>query len=339
MSTSSLISSPAATQFQLPDLISYCKFDLRISRHREQIGTETRKWLCKNAPSNDLENKCKKMKIELLTAMAYSGAGYTQIRVCNDFITYLFHLDDLSDDMDSKGTTTMSDVIMNALYHPERHTSPLVGKLTRDYWKRMTRTASPGTQRRFIEGLDLVFQCLTEETQHRISGQRPYNLEAYISLRRHTGACKPAFAMIEYAYNLMIPDEVLEHPLIHSLEDAANDMICWANDLYSYNIEQSKGQTHNMIIVVMAQFGFDLQGAVDYVGKLCMELMDQFSRERVQLPSWGPEIDSQVNVYLDGLADWMVGNLHWSFESGRYFGNSGIEIRKSGVAQLLPRRQ
>jgi hypothetical protein len=41
------------------------------------------------------------------------------------------------------------------------------------------------------------------------------------------------------------------------------------------------------------------------------------------LPSWGPEIDEQVKIYVDGLADWIVGSLHWSFDSERYFGKLG----------------
>lgn len=93
-----------------------------------------------------------------------------------------------------------------------------------------------------------------------------------------------------------------------------------------------------MIVVVMNQEGLDLQSAVDFVGDLCRQSIERFVAERASLPSWGPEIDSQVDIYVDGLADWIVGSLHWSFESERYFGKIGLEVKKTRTVTLLPRR-
>lgn len=93
-----------------------------------------------------------------------------------------------------------------------------------------------------------------------------------------------------------------------------------------------------MIVVVMMQEGLDLQSAVDFVGQLCKQSIDRFIEDRANLPSWGPEIDRQVDLYVDGLADWIVGSLHWSFESERYFAKSGLEVKKTRVVDLLPRR-
>lgn len=92
-----------------------------------------------------------------------------------------------------------------------------------------------------------------------------------------------------------------------------------------------------MIIVVMMQEDLDLQSAVDFVGQLCKQSIDRFVEDRANLPSWGPEIDSQVDIYVEGLADWIVGSLHWSFESERYFAKSGLEVKKNRIVDLLPR--
>lgn len=93
-----------------------------------------------------------------------------------------------------------------------------------------------------------------------------------------------------------------------------------------------------MIVVVMQQEGLDLQSAVEFVGELCQQSIDRFVADRANLPSWGPEIDRQVAIYVDGLADWIVGSLHWSYESERYFGKTGLEVKKTRVVNLLPRR-
>ena len=93
-----------------------------------------------------------------------------------------------------------------------------------------------------------------------------------------------------------------------------------------------------MISVVMHQKGVDLQTAVDFVGNMCKQSIDRFNDERAHLPSWGPEIDRDVAIYLDGLADWIVGSLHWSFESERYFGKAGRQVKATRKVDILPPR-
>ena len=84
--------------------------------------------------------------------------------------------------------------------------------------------------------------------------------------------------------------------------------------------------------------GMALQEAVDFVGDLCKKSIDRFIEDKARLPSWGPEIDEQVQVYVQGLMDWIVGNLHWSFYSERYFGKKGLQIKKARVVELAPLR-
>lgn len=326
-------------KFIIPDLVSHCSFTLRVNRHRKQTTTETKKWLFKDG--NLLGQKREAyhgLKAGLLTSMCYPDAACPQLRVCNDFLTYLFHLDNLSDDMDNRGTLTVADEVLNSLYHPHTWRSTArVGKMARDFYKRLIPTASLGAQHRFIETMDLFFQSVTQQALDRATGVIP-DLESYIALRRDTSGCKPCWALIEYAGNLDIPDEVMEHPLICSLGEAANDLVTWSNDIFSFNVEQSKGDTHNMIPVVMHQEGVDLQTAVDFVGNMCKQSIDRFNQDRARLPSWGPEIDRDVSVYVDGLANWIVGSLHWSFETERYFGKTGRQVKATRTVQIAPLR-
>ena len=122
-------------KFIIPDLVSHCTFTLRINRHRKQTTNETKKWLFKDG--NLLGRKRESyhgLKAGLLTAMCYPDAACPQLRVCNDFLTYLFHLDNLSDDMDDRGTLSVGNEVLNSLYHPYTWRSPArVGKMAREY--------------------------------------------------------------------------------------------------------------------------------------------------------------------------------------------------------------
>ena len=92
-----------------------------------------------------------------------------------------------------------------------------------------------------------------------------------------------------------------------------------------------------MIVILMKYRGLDLQPSVDYVGDMCKSSIDRFIAQRECLPSWGPEIDEQVKIYVDGLADWIVGSLHWSFDSERYFGRLGPQVKATRKVTLCPR--
>ncbi|KAJ7877118.1 isoprenoid synthase domain-containing protein, partial [Mycena olivaceomarginata] len=101
-------------------------------------------------------------------------------------------------------------------------------------------------------------------------------------------------------------------------------------DLFSFKVETRRKDTHNIVCVMMHEHGIDLQLAVNMLGKLCSDRMEDFIRLRAQLPSWGPTIDGMVKVYVDGLQDWMVGSLYWSFKTERYFGE-----RRKAVLETL----
>ena len=94
-----------------------------------------------------------------------------------------------------------------------------------------------------------------------------------------------------------------------------------------------------MVTVVMHQDNLDVQAAVDFVWTKCKDAHARFTENKKKLPSWDEKTDKDVAVYVDGLMDWMVGNVHWSYKSERYFGKSGPEVRETRVVKLLPKRK
>ena len=118
----------------IPDLVSHCTFELRVNRHRKIASAQSKRWLFRG---DNLTGKKRDayhgLKAGLLTSMCYPNAGAPQLRVCCDFMNYLFHLDNLSDDMDNRGTKSTADVVLNALYNPKMRQTKRVGKMTKEY--------------------------------------------------------------------------------------------------------------------------------------------------------------------------------------------------------------
>lgn len=54
-------------------------------------------------------------------------------------------------------------------------------------------------------------------------------VERYIELRRDGAALMVCWALLEFARDLDIPNEVMEHPVLQELSRAANDYAAWCN--------------------------------------------------------------------------------------------------------------
>ena len=97
------------------------------------------------------------------------------------------------------------------------------------------KDGSPGAQQRFMSTMDLFFQAITIQAKDRRDGTIP-DLDPYIAVRRDTSGCKPCWALIEYANDLDIPDEVMEHPVMEALGEATNDLVTWSNVSSSFQM-------------------------------------------------------------------------------------------------------
>jgi Delta6-protoilludene synthase len=108
--------------------------------------------------------------------------------------------------------------------------------------------------------------------------------------------------------------------------------------MYSYNVEQARGDgAHNIITVVMKEKGVNLDGALTWVATSYERVLSEFEECRRTLPSWGYTIDIAVKNLIERLGFWIRGHDCWSFESGRYFGTGGAEVQKVRVVNLLPK--
>jgi len=321
----------------LPDLIAYSNFTPRMNAHYEEVSAASRDWILQADTRSPKSTKATfALNGGLLAGLCYPDAPSTQFRVVCDFLNYVFHLDDITDDMDMGGARSLVNEIVDSLYYPSACDSPMrFSEMAGDFWSRAMPIAAPGVQRRFLKTFEKYMRAVVEEADLRQSGTI-LDLESYIALRRDTSGCQACWAMIEYGNSLEIPDEVMDYPLLRRLGETTNDYVMLANDIFSFNSEQSRGDPHNAVIIVMAQQGLGLQEAIDYVGNLCKATIDGFKEDRNNLPSWGPKIDKDVATYVEGLAMWIIGLPYWSFYSERYFGKSGRDALATHTMDLLP---
>lgn len=114
-----MFSKDASTSFILPDLVSHCTYPLRINPNCDAVAHESEKWLLE-AANHDARKRAKFMGLKAgqLTASCYPDADPFHLRVCDDFMNYLFNLDDWLDEFDVEDTYGMADCCIGAMLDP-----------------------------------------------------------------------------------------------------------------------------------------------------------------------------------------------------------------------------
>lgn len=89
------------------------------------------------------------------------------------------------------------------------------------------------------------------------------------------------------------------------------------------NHRQSRGDDgHNLVAIVMHQRNLDVQGALDWIGKLHDDLVLKFLEDYKKVPTFpDPQITKDTAAYAEALGNWVRANDQWSFEvdASRFF--------------------
>jgi len=332
--------SSAPRQFVLPDLLALTPLKGDTNPHYLKAAAESSAWVNRY---NIFTDRKRAFFIqgsnELLVSHTYPYAGYEQFRTCCDFVNLLFVVDEVSDEQNGRDARQTGNVYLNAMRDPTWDDGSALASMTKEFRARLLQFARPGCFTRFLIHCEDYVEAVAKEAEYRERGQ-VLDMDSFETLRRENSAIRLCFGLFEYCFGEDLPEYVFDDPTFMTLYWAAADMVCWSNDVYSYNMEQAKGHSgNNIVTVIMRQKGVDLQTASDLVGEHYKTLMDRFLSVKNQLPSWGPSVDAIVTRYLKSMGHWIIGNLEWSFETQRYFGPLHAEIKTTRVVTLRPREE
>ncbi|KAG2341356.1 terpenoid synthase [Suillus weaverae] len=331
--------SSAVIQYTLPDLFSLCPFDYsKPSPYLRECSAESKAWVSRFNVFNDKQNAImEKTQSELLAALAYPYAGREGFRTTCDFLNLLFVLDHLSDDMNGKDANGACEVFYRIMADPDfKHESNLA-KIILDFRQAIIRSAKPQFFKHFLNNLNRYTKAVAQEAELRETGE-VHDLINFVPLRRENSGVRCCFTFIEYNLGIELPDAIFDDPIFQSVYFAAVDMVCWTNDLLSYNVEQAMGHTSNNIVtVLMQEKDASVQEAADCIGVVFEQLMARFLKDKSRLPSWGADIDRDVALYVEALTRWVGGNLVWSFQCSRYFGTANNVALLTRLVTLYPK--
>ncbi|KAI0294469.1 terpenoid synthase [Multifurca ochricompacta] len=327
--------------FYIPNVYENWKWSRRINPHYLEVKAETAAWIRsfgafspKVQAAYDLCDFC------LLASLTYPNHDKARLRTaCNLMSVFLLcdEYSDVADEDEVQGMVNITEDVLRNPHTPRPKGEWIGGEITRQFWEMGIKTASPQSQKRFIETFGSYMQAVVQHGADRTNKHIP-TIEEYFEIRRYDVGTKPSFAVLELEMDL--PDEAVNHPAIQELSVLATDMIILDNDTASYNVEQARGDdNYNIITIVMNQNKTDIQGAMNWVYEHHKELEEKFMDiYENKIPKFGEPVDEQLVQYVDGIGNWVRANDQWDFETERYFGKKGLEIQRTRWVTLLPKK-
>lgn len=88
----------------------------------------------------------------------------------------------------------------------------------------------------------------------------------------------------------------------------------------------------------MKAHNIGLQAAADMAGEHFSKLVQQFNDDKATLFKTKPDIAEQLKELIYAMECMVSGNLYWSAQSKRYFGERREEIMRTRMVHLTPSR-
>lgn len=239
-----------------------------------------------------------------------------------DWTTWLFLFDDAFCDESELGrrpadTVDLAADVLRVIERGDvasRNANPFLPALA-DLRARLLRLATPEQFDRFTAQTVCYLLALAWEAAHR-ERHTLADLPEYVTMRRHSGAVFPCLALIDVVNGFELPGTLWSSPELHAVNDAAADLICWANDILSYPREVRRSTQVLSLPEVLRR---DRHEPIEQALRDAAELHDRRLHDYEQLETkLLAEGDPRVERYLGGIRTWISGHLAWTAETRRY---------------------
>ncbi|KAJ7741769.1 isoprenoid synthase domain-containing protein [Mycena maculata] len=331
---------PSQITFRLPKLDdTFAVFpDNGVNPDFSRIRVESREWINQYSDivcGPKMRAFMGNCNFELSNSYCYPYADGAGLRATMDLTNILWLYDEFTDTFTGAEATNAAIIVARALREPDFHDDTWISGMMKIFKQNHIDRAGPNVARRFIDNFCTYVKIVGTEALLREKNE-VLDISSYVGFRRETSAVRTCFDLVEYCAGLDLPQYVHEDPVFIGGYNAAMDLVFWTNDLFSYNMEQSKGHGGaNVVTVIMKSKGVDLQTAIDFLSGYCEALTSQLQEARRILASRDDPVYSKDAVrIIDAFGDWVRGNDQWSFATERYFGQENHVIKKTRIVKL-----
>ncbi|MEV1002670.1 hypothetical protein [Nonomuraea sp. NPDC050202] len=303
--------------FVLPRLS--CPFPVAISPHLTTVQTGTQQWIAtyEVLSASQMRHFTRALYGEL-AARVYPYARLPLLQLCSDWLAWLFAVDDVIYETDELRTVTSIPECLQVLSGESSGRSGF-GRALADVRTRIAFVATPSQVHRWVAATREYLLAQTWELATRTSDHVP-SLEAYLTMRRLTGAMATVYALIDVAAEAPLDAELWSEPMVRSVRHHAINVVAWDNDLISWRKEKNAANGVNNLVAVMAATG----------GLSMPDVVDRIIAMREKAVTGVVELgqllisrqEAPLTAFVHGLQAWISGSLAYSMHSPRYMSDT-----------------
>jgi hypothetical protein len=199
----------------------------------------------------------------------------------------------------------------------------------------LSEPLSPGQWlQRFTDSMRDYFNVTTENLE-RMASNPLQTLENYIHMRELDSGMRPTIDMIEFAYNIYLPDEVIHHPYMAQMSARTSLIGALTNDLFSYEKEVLRVNSRfNILYILMNTYEMTFEQAVDATMQRLNGYITGFIESENAMPDWNnAALNRDARSYVQGLKDMIIATWHWQLSTNRY---RSVHSPFAVLRQMLP---
>jgi len=301
-----------------------CPFALRINAHLPAAERASLAWLqrFRLTETNEQRRRVSKAHLSTLVAGFYPNAELAALELASDYVCWAFALDDLGDETEVGERPTRLQELFDGFEHVLQGKRPSASAhpLERGFYdvvQRVSGFTTPEQLAEFLEGNRAYFGGMLWEAKNRAHSQVP-DEAAYSSFRPAAGAVPSFFSLIEPLERIVLTPRVGAHPSVQNLSRLAGGIICWINDVLSYEKERAHGDFHNLVMVYEHHRRLAPNIAAQQAIAFVNASIEDFVAAASNLPSFGQAEDQELERYLDTLRAVIRVTLSWTYDSTRY---------------------
>ncbi|KAI0169616.1 Presilphiperfolan-8-beta-ol synthase [Hypoxylon sp. FL1284] len=328
---------------RIPDLFSSIMASRPVvNPNYFKVKAEGDRWISR-LMNWDEKTSAKNTRVDLcyLASIWAPEADEDALRMMLDWNHWVFLFDDQFDEGHLKDDPIAAQEEVDATVAITEEGAPLIKPAENPIryafqtcWLRLKQRSSPELQERYKEQHKRFFDQLVVQVQQMARGEvLSRDVKTYLDVRRGTIGAYPAIEVAEYAQGIQLPESVFSHPSLQECMRVSADLVLLVNDVLSYRKDLELGVDHNLIALLMEQ-DKTLQQAVDEIGAMIDNCYRRWYIALAELEPYGESIDGEVLKFVEVCRFVALGNLHWSFKTGRYLGPEGHEVHETRIMYL-----
>lgn len=310
-----------------------CPFPRRLNPNVAKAHERSSRWVRAKIADQRTVAQLIAARMAWMVGGFFPSAGVEELSLAADYISWAFALDDLGDETElGKDPVKLAELFetFDAVFdQPARAGESAAARALRDIVERLARLSTREQLAAFRAGNQAYFGGMLWEANNRAGNWVP-NESSFLMLRPAAGAVPPFMALIEPLERVQLPERVRKHPHVQELTALAGGILCWTNDVLSYEKERAQSDVHNLAIVYEVQRGLTPGVALAQAVAFHNAEVDGFLARSEALPQLGIDSRAEVERYLDILRSMIRVTRDWTLGSARYADADQLPVAATG---------